>query len=81
MACEAVVLGIPTISIYQDKLLDVDKYLIEKGCRIHKKDLDVAFVLDFMEQIDKRPPDNELLQKGKAAYQLIKNTILGRNYQ
>ena len=76
MTREAALLGIPTISIYQDELLDVDKYLIEKGCMIHKKDLDTGFILDFMEQISKRSPDNELLQKGKEAYQLIKSTVL-----
>ena len=80
MTREAAVLGIPTISIYQDELLDVDKYLIEKGYMIHNKNMDAAFVIDFMEQIDKRPPDKELLEKGKAAYELIKNTILGKNY-
>lgn len=80
MTREAAVLGIPTISVYQDELLDVDNYLIEKGCMIHKKDLDAGFVMDFMEQMGKRPPDNELLQKGKAAYQLIKSTILGKDH-
>ena len=34
------------------------------------------FVDDFIGKIDKRPPDKELLKKGKAAYELIKNTIL-----
>jgi len=77
MTREAAVLGIPTISIYQDKLLDVDRYLIEKGCLIHKKDLDAGFVINFIEQMGKRPPDNELLKKGKTAYDLIKSTISG----
>ena len=55
-------------------------YLIEKGCMIHKKDLDVAYVMEYLEQVDKRSPDNELLEKGKAAYDLIKNTILGKDH-
>jgi predicted glycosyltransferase len=76
MTREAAVLGIPTISIYQDKLLDVDNYLIEKGCMIHNKNLDAAYVIDYLEQTAKRPPDKELLEKGKAAYQMIKNAIL-----
>jgi hypothetical protein len=58
----------------------VDRYLIEKGCMIHKKDLDVAYVMEYLEQVDKRSPDNELLEKGKAAYDLIKNTILGKDH-
>ncbi len=76
MTREAAVLGIPTISIYQDELLDVDNYLIQKGSMTHKKELDSIFVIDFLEKNDKKPPDKELLQKGKAAYDLIKNTIL-----
>ena len=80
MTREAAVLGIPTISIYQDELLDVDNYLIKKGCMIHNKDLDAADVVEYLEKTEKRPPDNELLEKGKSAYDLIKHTILGNNY-
>ena len=80
MTREAAVLGIPTISIYQDELLDVDNYLIKKGCMIHNKDLDAADVVEYLEKTEKRPPDNEMLEKGKSAYDLIKHTILGNNY-
>ncbi|MCK5642243.1 MAG: DUF354 domain-containing protein [Gammaproteobacteria bacterium] len=76
MTREAAVLGIPTISIYQDKLLDVDSFLIEKESMIHKKKLDVEFVVNFLEDRGKRPPDKELLRKGKEAYELIKKTLL-----
>jgi len=76
MTREAAVLGIPTISIYQDKLLDVDNFLIEKKSMIHKKKLDVEFVVNFLEDRGKRPPDKELLDKGKEAYELIKKTLL-----
>ena len=79
MTREAAVLGIPTISIYQDDLLDVDNYLIDKGFMIHKKDVDFEFVVNFLNKIKKTSPDKELLQKGKAAYNLIKNTIIGKN--
>jgi hypothetical protein len=87
MTREAAVLGIPTISIYQDKLLDVDNFLIEKGSMIHKKKLDAEFVVNFLEDRGKRPPDKELLDKGKEAYELIKKTLLsnltttGRTYE
>ena len=87
MTREAAVLGIPTISIYQDELLDVDNFLIEKGFMIHEKKLDAEFVVDFLEDRGKRPPDKELLDKGKEAYELIKKTLLsnlttrGRTYE
>ena len=76
MTREAAVLGIPTISIYQDKLLDVDNFLIEKGFMIHKKKLDSEFVVNFLEERGKRLPDKELLDKDKEAYELIKKTLL-----
>ena len=76
MTREAAVLGIPTISIYQDALLDVDRYLIEKGFMVHRPDLDAAFVLTFLEKIGKRAPDRDLLTKGREAYELIKRTLL-----
>jgi uncharacterized protein len=76
MTREAAVLGIPTISIYQDKLLDVDNFLIKKGFMIHEKKLVAEFVEDFLEDRGKRPPDKELLHKGKEAYDLIKKTLL-----
>ena len=80
MTREAAVLGIPTISIYQDKLLDVDNFLIEKGSMIHKKKLDAEFVVNFLEDRSKRPPDKELLDKGKEAYELIKKTLLNNTF-
>ena len=76
MTREAAVLGIPTISIYRDKLLDVDSFLIEKGFMVHKRHLDAAFVMEFLDKVGKRLPDKQLLHKGKEAYELIKKTLL-----
>jgi hypothetical protein len=76
MTREAAVLGIPTISTYQDKLLDVDKFLIKKGAMIHKTDLDSEFVKKYLESMSKREPDISLLRKGKEAYELIVKTLL-----
>jgi hypothetical protein len=76
MTREAAVLGIPTISIYQDKLLDVDSFLIEKGFMVHKRHLDARFVMEFLDKVGKRPPDTQLLHKGREAYDLIKKTLL-----
>lgn len=76
MTREAAVLGIPTISIYQDELLEVDRYLIEKGLMTHKKDLDAEFVNSYLERTEKNPSNRELLNKGKDAYKLIRKTLL-----
>jgi predicted glycosyltransferase len=76
MTREAAVLGIPTISIYQDELLDVDGYLLEQGFMTHKQDLDADFVTAFLATGEKRAPDTRLLQKGREAHQLIVSTLL-----
>jgi predicted glycosyltransferase len=76
MTREAAVLGIPTISIYQDALLDVDAYLLANGFMTHRIDLDAEYVIEFLEKNSKRPPDTRLLQKGGEAYKLIKSNLL-----
>ena len=78
MTREAAVLGVPTISIYQDKLLDVDKFLIEQEFMTHRKEIDMTFVTNFLHNSNKRSADKELLDKGKKAYDLIIRTLLGR---
>lgn len=75
MTREAAVLGIPTISIYQDQLLQVDEYLIKKEAMIHNKNLDVSFIISFLEKTREKSADKQLLDKGKQAYELIKETL------
>jgi uncharacterized protein len=65
MTREAAVLGIPTISIYQDDLLDVDRYLIEKGFMVHTGALTAGMVRDFLKQSSRKPADTQLLHKGQ----------------
>ncbi|MGC9196723.1 MAG: DUF354 domain-containing protein [Syntrophobacteraceae bacterium] len=76
MTREAAVLGVPTISIYQDKLLEVDKYLIEKGAMVHLKTPNAGAVTDFFAKRKKKRADCELLGKGKEAYDLVMKSIL-----
>lgn len=80
MTREAAVLGIPTISIYQDRFLDVDNFLIEKGFMTYKGDPDSAFVTNFLAKMEKRPPDKQLLHKGKEAFELIKKILLHNTF-
>lgn len=76
MTREAAVLGIPTISTYQDRLLDVDTFLINKEFMVHQKDLDATFVIDFLKKTKKKHPSKQLLKDGKEAYNLIITTLL-----
>lgn len=76
MTREAAVLGVPTISIYQDELLDVDRFLISRGCMVHEPNPTAAFVADFLKGTEKRTPQEEILEKGHEAYMLIKSVLL-----
>lgn len=76
MTREMAVLGIPTISIYQAKLLQVDRYLLQTGCMEHRPDLDATTALEILDRASHKAPNIELLHKGKAAYELLRSTIL-----
>ena len=76
MTREMAVLGIPTISVYQEELLDVDRYLLDQERLIHRPNLDARFVLDHLTITPRRPPSKDLLEKGRQAYDLIKRTIV-----
>jgi predicted glycosyltransferase len=76
MTRELAVMGVPTISVYQDELLDVDKHLIKAGYLIHKPDLDADYVYQYLRNIKKQSAAGELLLKGKEAYGLIKSTLV-----
>jgi predicted glycosyltransferase len=75
MTREMAVLGIPTISVYQDELLDVDRHLLDVGAFSHMPSLTAEQALEFLADAKQRPADKRLLEKGEAAYDLIKRTI------
>lgn len=75
MTREMAVLGIPTISVYQDALLDVDRYLLERGAFLHRPQLDAGEALSYLHASETRPADQMLLAKGRAAYEIIKQEI------
>lgn len=76
MTREMAVLGIPTISVYQDELLDVDRYLLSVGAFVHRPALTAAEALDWLASSSQKPANGELLEKGRAAYIMVKNAIL-----
>lgn len=77
MTREMAVLGIPTISVYQDELLDVDRYLLGQHAFLHHKSLTAREALDYLDGAQRREPDRNLLHKGRQAYELIKSAIVG----
>ena len=78
MTRELAVLGIPTISVYQDELLDVDRYLIDCKMMIHEPNLSGQFALEYLESMEKQDANQELLEKGKETYMLIKKLLINK---
>jgi len=76
MTREMAVLGIPTVSVYQDELLDVDRYLLEAGAFVHDPALTSVTLLSLLDSAARKPANRLLLEKGKEAYAMIKNAIL-----
>jgi predicted glycosyltransferase len=76
MTREMAVLGIPTISVYQDELLDVDRYLLDEGAFVHAPALTAPALLSILDGAARKPANRLLLEKGRQAYALIKDSIL-----
>jgi predicted glycosyltransferase len=76
MTREMAVLGVPTVSVYQGPLLDVDRYLLQAGAFVHRPALTAAQALEHLDKAARRPPNRELLEKGRAAYELLKATVV-----
>jgi uncharacterized protein len=77
MTREMAVLGIPTISVYQDELLDVDRYLLQVGAFVHEPALTAGALLEFLDRASRQPSNRRLLEKGRQAYAMIKSAIVG----
>lgn len=74
MTREMAYLGIPTISVYQDKLLEVDKFLIEKGHMLHFNSLDKNIIDERIKRNSYL--DNNLLKlKGNEAFLMIAKLV------
>lgn len=76
MTREMAVMGVPTISVYQSDLLAVDRHLIETGAMIHDPELTAEKAFAHIEETGRRPPQEQLLRKGRDAYALVKETLL-----
>ncbi len=76
MTREMAVIGIPTISVYQDELLDVDKFLIKEGIMIHDTNLTAAKVEQILQEVKSKEANPVLLEKGEKTYYMIKNELI-----
>lgn len=75
MTREMAVIGIPTISIYQDALLDVDRYLIKEGIMIHDANLTSEKVETILKEVKSKEANPVLLEKGETAYNMLKKQL------
>lgn len=79
MTREMAVLGIPTVSVYQGDLLEVDRYLIAQDALIYRPDIRADEIMTIFNQGTVRPAQTTLLAKGKEAYDMILAQI--QNYE
>ncbi len=79
MTREMAMMGIPTISVYQGELLDVDNFLISAKLMMHDADLTSVKLIDILNNEFFYSVTNSLMEKGKTAYELFKNTLLDLN--
>jgi predicted glycosyltransferase len=76
MTRELAVLGIPTVSVYQDNLLEVDKFLIENNLMSFEPEITANKIVTYIADLKEKNPSTELLLKGKAAYDFFRTEIL-----
>ena len=79
MTREMAIMGIPTISVYQGELLEVDKFLISEMLMVHKPEISLKDVEDIMGSHSKQHLNMKLIDKGKQAYELFKSQLLKYN--
>lgn len=79
MTRELAMIGIPTISVYQGDLLEVDKLLIENGLMLHANAISSKEVIRLSQQLPIKNQENALMAKGKLAYDILYNLIINTN--
>jgi predicted glycosyltransferase len=76
MTRELAILGIPVISIYQDQILCVDQYIVNKGKIIIAPKISYPEIINILENNTKINQDFSLLNEGNESYKLLLETII-----
>ncbi len=74
MTRELAFLGIPTLSVYQDKLLEVDKFLIENQFMVFSPNPTLEEIANIINKL-KTDSKNELHSKGIEAFAMINKIV------
>jgi uncharacterized protein len=75
MTREMAVLNIPVISIYQEELLAVDRYLIERGVMFINSEVTYDEIRSYIASPARYVNDNFILREGEQSFSQIKNQI------
>ncbi|PRY90871.1 DUF354 domain-containing protein [Mongoliibacter ruber] len=76
MTREMAMIGVPTISVYQGGLLDVDQYLIDNDLMVFDPELTINKVGEFLTTLNTKSSEgSNLLDKGEKAFFLLRNTL------
>jgi len=76
MTRELAILGIPVISIYQEQLLCVDQYIVNKGKMMIAPKISYSEIENILENNTKINQDFSLLNEGNESYKLLLETII-----
>lgn len=79
MTRELAVMGIPVISIYQEELLKVDQYLVDKKCLKVNPNISYEEIKDALKEKKSEKNNYSVLEEGKKSYNIIKNMIVNLN--
>ena len=74
MTRELAFLGVPTLSVYQGDLLEVDKYLIKNKFMKYNSKPHFDYILELLNEVNTNQ-ENELKLKGQSAFNFINQKI------
>lgn len=75
MGRELAVLQVPVISIYQADLLEVDRYLVDRGALVVDPNITYDKILEMLTDGGDEKMDWSLLEEGKGAYKMIMHQL------
>lgn len=79
MTRELACLGVPVISVYQDKLLEVDKYLVDRKYMVVNPNITIEEIEKIIKSRAERTNPCSIMDEGNKAFNLIKSQILKIN--
>jgi predicted glycosyltransferase len=79
MTRELAVLGIPVISVYQEEMLKVDRYLVDRKQLIVNPKISYNEIMAILNNEKTEENNFSVLEEGKQSFNIIKNLIINLN--